>query len=99
MKEPLKMKMPSGRMSIAGDFNMLDETAEAQLVATLPVTTNLPWVAGLAGGLPAALGVYVTGKLVEEQVDRLSSISYKLQGSWDDIKVSVNKIFAADLAE
>ena len=99
MKQPLKMKMPSGRMSIAGDFNMLDETADAQLVATLPVTTNLPWLAGVAGGLPAALGVYVTGKLVEKQVDRLSSISYELEGSWDDIKVSVDKIFAADLPE
>jgi uncharacterized protein (TIGR02099 family) len=99
MRQPLKMKMPSGRMSIAGDFNMLDETADAQLVATLPVTTNLPWVAGVAGGLPAALGVYVTSKLVEKQVDRLSSISYELEGSWDDIKVSVDKIFAADLPE
>jgi uncharacterized protein (TIGR02099 family) len=99
MIQPLKMKMPSGRMSIAGDFNMLDETADAQLVATLPVTTNLPWLAGVAGGLPAALGVYVTSKLVEKQVDRLSSISYELEGSWDDIKVSVDKIFAADLPE
>ena len=99
IKEPLKLKMPSGRMSIAGDFNMLNETADAQLVATLPVTTNLPWLAGLTGGLPAALGVYVTSKLVEEQVDRLSSISYQLEGSWDDIKVSVDKIFAADLSE
>jgi uncharacterized protein (TIGR02099 family) len=99
MEQPLKMKMPSGRMSIAGDFNMIDETADAQLVATLPVTTNLPWLAGVAGGLPAALGVYVTSKLVEKQVDRLSSISYELQGSWDDIKVSVDKIFAADLTE
>jgi uncharacterized protein (TIGR02099 family) len=99
MEQPLKMKMPSGRMSIAGDFNMLYETADAQLVATLPVTTNLPWLAGVAGGLPAALGVYVTSKLVEKQVDRLSSISYDLEGSWDNIKVSVDKIFAADLPE
>jgi uncharacterized protein (TIGR02099 family) len=99
MKQPLKMKMPSGRMSIAGDFNMLDETVDAQLVATLPVTPNLPWLAGVAGGLPAALGVYITSKLVEKQVDRLSSISYELKGSWDDIKVSVDEIFAADLTE
>lgn len=99
MKQPLKMKMPSGRMKITGDFNMLDETADAQLVATLPVTTNLPWLAGFAGGLPAALGVYVTSKIVEEQVDRLSSISYKLEGPWDDVKVSVDKIFSADLTE
>ena len=51
------------------------------------------------GGLPAAAGVYVTSKLVEKQVDRLSSISYELSGSWDDIDVEVDRIFAPDLPE
>jgi uncharacterized protein YhdP len=66
-------------------------------VATLPVATNLPWVGALLGGLPAALGVYLTGKLVEKQVDRLSSISYKLSGPWDEMDIKVDKIFAAAL--
>jgi len=99
LDEPLKMRMPSGRMSMAGDFNLIDETVDAQLIATLPVATNLPWLVGLAGGLPAAVGVYITSKLVEKQVDRLSSISYTLSGPWDDIEVSVNEIFAAELPE
>jgi uncharacterized protein (TIGR02099 family) len=97
LKEPLKMDMPSGRMSMAGDFNLVDETIDAQLVATLPMATNLPWLAGLSGGLPAAVGVYITSKLMEKQVDRLSSISYDLSGPWDEIEVSVNEIFAAEL--
>jgi uncharacterized protein YhdP len=49
------------------------------------------------GGLPAAAGVYVTSKLVEKQVDRLSSISYKVSGPWDDVEVAVDRIFAAEL--
>jgi len=99
LDHPLKMKMPSGRMSMAGDFDMIHETVDARLVATLPVATNLPWLFGLTGGLPAALGVYVTSKLVEKQVDRLSSISYKLSGPWDDVEVAVDAIFAAELPE
>ena len=87
LRDPLRMNMPSGRMSMDGDFDMLNEQVEGRLVATLPVATNLPWVVALMGGLPAAAGVYVTSKLVEKQVDRLSSISYKLSGSWDDIEV------------
>ena len=51
----------------------------------------------MVGGLPAAAGVYLTSKLVEEQVDRLSSISYKLIGDWDDIEVRVDQIFAESL--
>ena len=61
------------------------------------MATNLPWVVALLGGIPAAAGVYVTSKIVEKQVDRLSSISYTLNGPWDDIEVSVDKIFAAQL--
>ena len=97
LADPLKMKMPSGRMSMAGDFDLIGETVDAQLVATLPVATNLPWVVALMGGLPAAAGVYVTSKLVEKQVDRLSSISYKVSGPWDDVEVAVDRIFAAEL--
>jgi uncharacterized protein YhdP len=96
-KQPLRMDMPSGRMSMDGEFDLLNEAVEARLVATLPVATNLPWVVALLGGLPAAAGVYVTSKLVEKQVDRLSSISYTLSGPWDDVEVAVDRIFAADL--
>ena len=99
LDEPLKIDMPSGKMSMAGNFDLGFETLDAKLVATLPVATNLPWLVGLTGGLPAALGVYATSKLVEEQVDRLSSISYKMSGPWDDVEVAVDKIFAAELPE
>ena len=99
LNEPLKIKMPSGIMTMAGDFDLDLETVDAQLVATLPVATNLPWLVGLTGGLPAALGVYATSKLVEKQVDRLSSISYKISGDWDDVKLAVDKIFAPELTK
>ena len=95
--QPLQMKMPSGRMSMAGNFDMVNETVDGKLVATLPVATNLPWVVALLGGLPAAAGVYLTGKLVEKQVDQMSSISYNLAGPWADIEVTVDKIFAEEL--
>jgi uncharacterized protein YhdP len=94
---PLKVKMPSGRMSMAGDFNLLEETADARLVATLPVASNLPWVVALLANVPAAAGVYLTSKLVSKQVDRLSSISYRIAGPWDDLEVTVDRMFAPQL--
>ena len=95
--QPLQVEMPSGRMSLAGDFNLLAESANAQVVATLPVATNLPWVVAILGNVPAAAGVYLTSKLVSEQVDRLSSISYQINGPWDDLEISVDEIFAGQL--
>ena len=43
-------------MTMAGEFDLGNETMEGRLVATLPVATNLPWVAAIVGGLPAAAG-------------------------------------------
>jgi len=58
------------------------------------VGTNLPWVAAVVGGLPAAAGVYITSKLFKKQVDKLSSISYSIEGPWGDPEIEVQKIFS-----
>ena len=91
---PLLVKMPSGRIKMAGSADLVAEQIDASLVTTLPVGTNLPWVAALIGGLPAAAGVYITSKLFEKQVDKLSSISYRITGPCDDPSVKVQKIFS-----
>ncbi|TNE83763.1 MAG: hypothetical protein EP334_00370, partial [Gammaproteobacteria bacterium] len=91
---PLVVKMPSGRFTMTGTANLRREEIDTRLVTTLPVGTNLPWVAALVGGLPAAAGVYITSKIFEKQVDKLSSISYHITGPWDDPEVDVEKIFS-----
>ena len=99
--EPIVATMPSGKIRLLGSTDIVNEQLDARLVATLPVGTNLPWVAGALGGLPAAAGVYLTGKLFKKQVDQLSSLSYRVTGSWDDPDLEVDKIFSdkTDLEE
>ncbi|MEZ5483368.1 MAG: AsmA-like C-terminal region-containing protein [Porticoccaceae bacterium] len=93
----LVVEMSSGRMKMLGNANLITEQIDATLVTTLPVGTNLPWMAALVGGLPAAAGVYVTGKIFKKQVDQLSSIGYSIKGSWDDPSLQVNQIFSDSL--
>ncbi len=66
---------------------------QGELVATLPVANNLPWVAALAGGLPVAAGVFVVSKVFEKQVNRFSSAIYSIGGTWDDPEVKFSRIF------
>ena len=47
------------------------------------------------GSVPAAAGVFITSKIVEKQMNRLSSIRYSMQGEWDDLEVKAQEIFAA----
>jgi uncharacterized protein YhdP len=69
------------------------ESIQGELVVTLPVAGNLPWVAALAGGLPVAAGVYVVSKVFEKQVKRMSSGVYQVSGPLGRPEVRLRRIF------
>ncbi len=77
----------------SGASDIASETLSGELVATLPVGKNLPWVAALAAGLPVAAGVFLVSKIFDKQVDRLSSAVYRLEGTWDQPSVNFDRIF------
>jgi uncharacterized protein (TIGR02099 family) len=83
----------SSRFQFSGISGVAMRSLEGELVATLPVASNLPWVAALAGGLPVAAGVFVVSKVFEKQVNRLSSAIYSIRGTWDDPAVRFQRIF------
>jgi uncharacterized protein YhdP len=76
-----------------GVSDVASQRLDGELIATLPLASNLPWVAALAMGLPVAAGVFVVSKVFEEQMNRVSSAVYKISGSWQDPKVNFDRIF------
>ncbi|ROS01238.1 uncharacterized protein (TIGR02099 family) [Sinobacterium caligoides] len=98
--EPLQVHGPSSDFKLSGLFDLKEEQVDAELVVTLPITTNLPWVVALAGAiptggaaLPAAAGVYLASKLFESQLDSLSSAVYSINGSWSDPNFKFERVF------
>ncbi|MEM0955316.1 MAG: AsmA-like C-terminal region-containing protein, partial [Pseudomonadota bacterium] len=89
----IDVRSRSSRLQFAGIAEAASETVEGELVATLPIASNLPWVFALVSGLPAAAGVYVVSKLFDDQMDRFSSAVYSVDGDWADPKVSFERIF------
>ncbi len=83
----------SSRFQFVGLVDANDATIAGELVATLPVASNLPWIAALIGGLPAAAGVFVVSKVFTKQVDRFSSGVYSINGPWEDPEVKLERIF------
>ena len=71
---------------------------EGELVVTLPVANNLPWVAALAGGPAVAAGVFVVSKVFEKQVNRMSSAVYAVGGSIDAPRVEFLRLFDDELS-
>ncbi|MCB1677771.1 MAG: TIGR02099 family protein [Halioglobus sp.] len=77
----------------SGVSDVAARSLQGELVATLPVASNLPWVAALTAGLPVAAGVFVVSKVFKKQMNRLSSAVYSIGGTWDDPLVKFDHIF------
>ena len=91
--EPVLVRSPSSRLQLGGRVDLLNETLDARLVATLPVAGNLTFLTALAAGLPAAAGVFLVSKLFEKQMDQATSISYTIRGDWDDPVIKFDRLF------
>lgn len=99
LETPLNVRTPSSRLQLAGTIDLNNETLDASLVAALPVASPLALLAALTAGLPVAAGVYVVGKIFEEQVDKLTSVSYHISGDWAAPEVKFGKMFDAKAAK
>ncbi len=82
--EPLEIKSPASAFKLSGKMNLDTDTLDLHLIATLPVGNNATWIAALAGGLPAAAGVYLVSKIFDKQIDQLTSLSYSITGPMSD---------------
>lgn len=92
-REPVELQGTSARIRLSGQSDLRARTIDADLIVTLPIGSNLPWIAALAGGLPAAAGVYVASRLFENQLGKFSSAVYKVSGSIDDPQLEFVKVF------
>lgn len=89
----LEVRGGASSFAFSGVSEVAQETLDGELVVTLPVASNLPWLAALTVGLPVAAGVFVLSKVFEDQVDRLTSAVYLTTGTWDDPQVNFDRIF------
>jgi uncharacterized protein YhdP len=92
-REPIELKGPTARMRLSGQTDLRSRTIDGDVIVTLPIGSNLPWVAVLAGGLPAAAGVFVASRLFESELGKFSSAIYKVSGPLDEPHLEFVKVF------
>lgn len=90
---PLMEVTGGSSFQLSGLSEVATRSLSGELVATLPVASNLPWIAALAASIPVAAGVYVVSKLFDQQMSRLSSAVYSIGGTWDDPEVNFDRMF------
>lgn len=94
----LQIDGAASAFSFTGVSNLDEGEVNGELVVTLPVANNLPWVAALAGGLPVAAGVFVVSKVFEKQVNQMSSAVYGISGDIDSPEVEFRRLFDVQLS-
>jgi uncharacterized protein YhdP len=87
-----------GSLTLGGAYSMESDNIDAELVVTLPLVDNIPWVAALAGGLPIAAGAYLASKVFEDQMKSLSSGVYSVNGPVSSPEVKFVRVFDAKLS-
>ena len=94
LTEPMLIDGPGGKFLTSGHTNLLDHSLDMKVAITLPVTGNLPIVAILAGlSPPVAASIYVTEKLIGDDLSRFTSASYSLKGTWEEPDMRIRKAF------
>lgn len=94
MDTPVVVNSLSSRFQMAGVVDLVDSSLDTKLVATIPVGGNLTFVAALAGmGLPAVAGMWLISKVFEEQIGKMSSLSFQVTGPLDDPKMDFVRLF------
>lgn len=93
MDDPVVVNSFSSRLQMAGVVDLVDSSLNTRLVATIPVAGNLTFMAGLGFGLPGVAGMWLISKVFEEQIDKVSSLSFDVSGSLRDPKMKFVRFF------
>ena len=98
LADALIVKGPSGKFQVSGETNMLDESLDLEMAVTFPISSSLPFIAVIAGLTPQIAGtIFVTEKLIGNELERFTSASYDIAGTWDEPIMTINKRFNKDI--
>lgn len=92
--DTLDIKGPSAKFAASGTVDLNTKTLNQELSVTFPITSTLPFVAILAGFTPpVAASLFVGEQLVGDQIEKYTSATYKLKGTWDEPDLELMKRF------
>jgi uncharacterized protein (TIGR02099 family) len=86
---------PSSLYQITGELDLEEETILGEMLLTLPVSQNIPWVGLVTGNIPLAVGAYLFDRIFGNQVNSLTSAVYTLDGPWEGLEPQFKQAFGS----
>ncbi|TPE52364.1 hypothetical protein FJM67_07955 [Maribrevibacterium harenarium] len=85
--EPVLVSSPTAEVSLFGKADLVNEVLDERLTATVPISSSLP-IAGLLLATPQIAGLlFITDKLIGDQISKVTSIQYQIDGPFDNPNV------------
>src|SRR5690606_17760444 len=75
---------PAARVDAEGRIGLAARDLDQLVVVTPRVSSALPLVGGLAAGPLGAFAMFVTQRVLEREIDKLTRYRYSVSGSWDN---------------
>lgn len=79
----LRVDSPALKMRMDGLVDISERQLNMEWSVTVPVTRNLMLPAAVVGGLPGAATAYVLDKVLSSQLDKLTTLTYDVTGTFD----------------
>lgn len=95
IQDQLVIGGPSSVYQISGLVDLGAETIDGEMLVTLPLTDNIPWIGLLTANLPLAVGAFLVDQIFGEQFDSLTSAVYTLEGPWDTLEPEFKQAFGS----
>lgn len=100
--EPVRLIGPGADLAFAGSVNMINEELDGELVATLPLSKNLPWLAAylaLSSNPITGAITFLAERIFRKRIERLSSARYVVKGTIEDPEIVLAKVFNTNLTK
>ncbi|MEJ2043757.1 MAG: AsmA-like C-terminal region-containing protein [Reinekea sp.] len=92
--EKLLIDGSATKFRFSGDADLLSNSLDADMVLVVPLSSTFPLVALLAGVSPqAAAAIYVTERVFNNELERISSARMHVTGSFEDPQIRFYRVF------
>jgi uncharacterized protein YhdP len=91
-----EFKGPLATFYIAGDTDLIQKTFDHEIKASVAVARNLILPAAYVAGIPGAATAYLVEKAIGDQLNKITTLKYKMTGTWQEPVVKPSGIVDTD---
>lgn len=88
IEDRIEIKSDNYNAGLSGKIDFYNEKFENKIKIDLPISQKLPTIAILSGNPAAFAGVWIADKLIGDKLNSLSSINFKINGTFENPNIS-----------